>query len=368
MEKNYLSTIVLSRKLITLAGAMLILFALVVAWVEFRSPEAPQGSQTRESAPSQPRNAPIIAAATRPYQNDSSQVGKPTPVNPVSYHIRNEKVLNYGSAEGEIGMIRESGQTPVGPESFTIGNDGSILVADLVNQRVLFYSSNGSFLRSFKLPGIVLNDIAVDAQGNIYVYDHMHRTLSQYDMQGVPQGVLQIKPADIDTRGYFHVVDGSIYFADAATRDILIGTLGNNLLTAADTSLERITEGIHGASGRVYSVDLVKSEAFEVRAQDSTTLQATMQLKIPSPGIVSVTFVGEDANRCFYIQTERLVEDSVVLEVCALNAAGELLAVTKMPENDYALWTTKLLGVTPDGGIVQFLPQGIHAKLNVFTR
>ena len=351
-----------------LVGAMLILFALVVTWVGFRSTEAPQGSQTRESAPSQPRNAPTIAAAVRSYQNDSSRVSTTTSVNPVSYHIRDERVLNYGSAEGEIGMIRESGQTPIGPESFTIGNDGSILVADLVNQRVLFYASDGSFLRSLNLPGIVLNDIAIDAQGNVYVYDHTHRTLSQYDIHGTSQVVLQIQPADIYTRGYLHVVNNSIYFADAATRDILIGNLGNNLLTAADTSLERISDGIHGASGRVYSVGLVKSEAFEVRTQDSTTPQAAMQLKIPCPGIVSATFVGEDANLCFYIQTERLVEDSVVLEVCALNAAGELLAVTRMPENDYALWTTKLVGVALDGGIVQFLPQTIHAKLNVFTR
>ena len=348
--------------------AMLILFALGIAWLDFRSPEAPQSSQPRETAPNQSRNAHLISAAMRSHQINSGLIGTPTPARPVSYHIRLEKVLNYGRAEGEIGMIRGSGQTTLGPESFAIGNDGTILVADLVNQRLLFYSLDGRFLRTFELPGIVPNDIAVDAQGNFYVYDHMHRALSQYDLQGQTQGVLQFKPADIDTRGYLHVVNNSIYFADAAAHDVLIATLGNGLLTAPDTSLERITESIHGASGRVYSIDMVKREAVKVSASDPTASQPALQLEIPFPGIVSATFVGEDANRCFYLHTERLIDGSVVLEVCALNAAGELLAVTRMPENDYALWTAKLVAVTPDGEIVQFLPQRSHAKLNVFSR
>jgi hypothetical protein len=38
-----------------------------------------------------------------------------------------------------------------------------------------------------------------------------------------------------------------------------------------------------------------------------------------------------------------------------------------MPENDYALWTAKLVDVRPDGTIVQFLPQREQAKLNLFT-
>jgi len=286
----------------------------------------------------------------------------------VTYQLREEKILNYGSAEGEIGMIRGSGQSPVGPESFAIDSDGSTVVADLVNQRVLFYSSDGSFLRGFALQGIVLNDIAVDAQGNVYVYDQMHSALSKYDMQGSPQQVLQINSPDIETRGYIHVVNDSIYLADAATRDVLIASISGGLLTAVDTSLDRTTEGIHGESGRVYSVDLVKGAALKVSARGPTESQATLQLEIPCPGIVSATFVGEDVNRCFYIQIESLAGESVALEVCALNATGELLAVIRMPENNYALWTTKLVAVRPDGGIVQFLPQGGHAKLTLFSR
>jgi hypothetical protein len=38
-----------------------------------------------------------------------------------------------------------------------------------------------------------------------------------------------------------------------------------------------------------------------------------------------------------------------------------------MPENDYAIWTAKLVDVGADGTIVQFLPQRDQAKLNLFV-
>ena len=90
-------------------------------------------------------------------------------------------------------------------------------------------------------------------------------------------------------------------------------------------------------------------------------------LDIPWPGIVSARFVGEDDACRFYIQTERLEDDRVVLEVLAFSATGERLAVIQMPENDYAIWTAKLVDVRGDGALVALLPQQDQAKLNLFT-
>ena len=57
----------------------------------------------------------------------------------------------------------------------------------------------------------------------------------------------------------------------------------------------------------------------------------------------------------------------IVLEVLAFSPTGEQLATTRMPENDYAVWTAKLVDVRADGTIVQFLPQRDQARLNLFT-
>jgi hypothetical protein len=85
------------------------------------------------------------------------------------------------------------------------------------------------------------------------------------------------------------------------------------------------------------------------------------------PGIVSARYAGEDQVQRFYVQTERLEGTNIVLEVLAFSPSGEQLATTRMPENDYVIWTAKLVDVRADGAIVQFLPQRDQAKLNLFT-
>jgi hypothetical protein len=206
-----------------------------------------------------------------------------------------------------------------------------------------------------------------DAQGRVYVYDQVRRSLHQYDAQGTPQGALDLSPADIDTRGYFHIAGNSVYFADAAARDVLVGTLQDGVLTPADKALQRTTDGIHGDSGRIYSMSLDKGQALRLQMRDSAAESVARSMEVPLAGIVAARFAGEDQAQRFYVQTERLAGSSIVLEVLAFSPTGEQLATTRMPENDYAIWTAKLVEVGTDGTIVQFLPQLEQAKLNLFT-
>ena len=279
-----------------------------------------------------------------------------------------QRVLKYGGVEGELGMVHEPEQAPVGPESFAIGKDGNILVADVVNQRIAVYAGDGNYLRSIELPGLALGDVMSDAQGRVYVYDQVRRTLHQYDADGTPRSTLNLNPKDIDTRGYFHLSGGAVYFADAAVRDVLVAVVRDGVLVAPDQATQRTTDGIHGASGRIYSMSLEAGQALEVQVREPGAQSTARTLQVPLPGIVSARYAGEDAAQRFYVQTERLGEGtSIVLEVLTFSPAGELLATTQMPENDYALWTAKLVDVRPDGTIVQFLPQREQAKLNLFT-
>ena len=278
-----------------------------------------------------------------------------------------QTILKYGRREGEVGMVNEKEQPPVGPESFAIGKDGSILVADVVNRRIEVYSSSGTYLRAIALPGIALGDVTTDAQGRVYVYDQVRHSLHLYDAQGTQQSELGLSPADIDTRGYFHVAGNSVYFADAAERDVLVATSQDGVLTPANKALERTTDGIHGDSGRIYSMSLEKRQALRLEVRDPATQSATRSLEVPLPGIVSARYAGEDQAQQFYVQTERLDGASIVLEVLVFSPTGEHLATTRVPENDYAVWTAKLVDVGADGTIVQFLPQHYQAKLNLFT-
>ena len=264
-------------------------------------------------------------------------------------------------------MVSEKGQPPVGPESFAVGKDGSILVADVVNERVVVYSNNGTYLRSIDLPGIALGDVITDEQGRVYVYDQVRRALHQYDTDGTPRGTLDLNSKDIDTRGYFHVAGNAVYFADAAVRDVLVATVQDGVLVAPDKSVERTTEGIHGESGRIYSMSVDKGQALRLQVRDWAALAVAQELHVQLPGIVSARYAGEDQARRFYVQTERLDGANIVLEMLAFSPAGEQFTTTRMPENDYAIWTAKLVDVRTDGTIVQFLPQRDQARLNLFT-
>ena len=286
---------------------------------------------------------------------------------PTSGQPSTQRILKYGHAAGEIGMVIGKEQSPVGPESFAVGKDGTILVADVVNQRVVVYSSNGAFLRSMDLPGIALGDVMTDGKGRVYVYDQVTRALHLYDADGTPRNTLNLNPADIDTRGYFHVSGNAVYFADAAERDVLVATLQDGALVAPGQSLARTTDGIHGESGRIYSMSLDKGQALRLQVRDPGAQPAIHLTQVPVPGIVSARYAGEDETQRFYVQTERLVGKKVVLEVVAFTPTGEPLATTQMPENDYAIWTAKLVDVAADGTIVQFLPEQDQAKLNFFT-
>jgi hypothetical protein len=343
-----------------LAVVVLLSLILFLAW------KASKPAHSRQTA-----SRLEMGAATRnalgQQPSDQPSTGGRASVRSTGGQLSAQAVLKYGRAEGEIGMIHEREQPPVGPESFAVSKDGGILVADVVNQRVAVYSSDGAYLRSINLPGIALGDVIADKQGRVYVYDQVRRALHQYDTDGTARGTLALNPKDIDTRGYFHIAGNAVYFADAACRDVLVATVQDGALVAADKSAERTTEGIHGESGRIYSMSLDQGQALRLQVQDPGGQAGARTLRVPLPGIVSARFAGEDeAQRC-YVQTERLDGTRIVLEVLTFSPAGERLAVTRMPENDYAIWTAKLVDVRADGAIVQFLPQKDQAKLNLFT-
>lgn len=343
-----------------LMGAVILPLVIFLVWIGLRRVHPTQAAPLHEPSAGATRNASLHPSNRGPA--DAPTAGRAAP-----YQLSVQSVLKYGRAEGEIGMVSGKGQPPVGPESFAVGKDGGILVADVVNQRVVVFSNNGTFLRSIDLPGIALGDVTTDEQGRVYVYDQVRHSLHQYDAQGTPQSALGLSAADIDTRGYFHVAGNSVYFADAAARDVLVATLQDGVLTPADKALERTTDGIHGESGRIYSMSVDKGRALRLQLRDPAAQSVARILEVPLPGIVSARYAGEDQAQRFYVQTERLAGTSVVLEVLAFSPSGEQLAATRMPENDYAIWTAKLVDVGADGTIVQFLPQLDQAKLSLFA-
>jgi hypothetical protein len=148
---------------------------------------------------------------------------------------------------------------------------------------------------------------------------------------------------------------------------VLVATLQDGLLAApSGKASERTTDGIHGESGGIYSISVVKGQTLQVRVRVPAQSDGPT-LEVPLPGIVAARYAGEDEAGRFYVQTERLDGTIVVLEVLAFSPGGGLLGAIRMPQNDYAIWTAKLVDVAADGTIVQFLPEPEQARLNLFA-
>jgi hypothetical protein len=348
-----------------LATAILLPLVLFFAWLAARQ-TGPGESVAQPVSVTPLEEKPRSAASIKP--GDQRPATAPAALQTAAPRLKTRRILRYGEGPGELGVVRAPEMAPIGPESFALARNGNILVADPVNQRIQVYAADGTFLRSVELPGVSLNDVMTDAQDRFYVFDQDHHTLHQYDARGTPLGALQLDPADIDTRGYFHLVGDAVYFADAAVRDVLVATIQDGRLVLPDPSAERHTDGIHAGSGRVYSLSVTKWQNLQLQIRDAPGHSAAQHVSVAIPDIVSACYVGEDQSRRFYVQVERWIEDRVALEVLTFSAAGERLPALRLPENDYALWTTKLMDVATDGTIVQFLPQAEQAQINLFSQ
>lgn len=275
-----------------------------------------------------------------------------------------QRVMAYGSGPGEIGMRRVPGETPVGPESYAIGPDGNILIADLVNQRIVVCSPDGSYLREVEVPGVTLNDLAVDTNGTVILYDQREHRLYAGDTAAGFTNSLTLNPREIDTRGHFHVVGDAVYFADAATRDVLVAKLAGTELHNPEPAAQRRFTGIHSADGALYEVSIKRGESVQVRIADPAQ-STSRELELPLTDVVAARFIGSDRAGRFFLSTERLESGGVSLELIGVGADGAPVERTGLPDNDYAVWTAKLIESSPDGRIVQFVPGEENAKLNL---
>ena len=76
----------------------------------------------------------------------------------------------YGDGTQQVGRIAGKGDlAPSGPSSFDVGPDGSIQVADWVNGRLQVFDAEGSYRRSAALPFDEPMDVAIGAQGQVYL-------------------------------------------------------------------------------------------------------------------------------------------------------------------------------------------------------
>jgi hypothetical protein len=208
------------------------------------------------------------------------------------------------------------------------------------------------------------NDVVIDKNGYVYVYDSTHKKLYQYNNKGYLRSSVTIDIGSSTNVGPMHIVRDEIFIRNTRQEDQRIGRIKKGELeaVATDNSAKTRQSGIVGLSRNRYLVKLQKLKKGEISILNSSgTLIKTID--VPLAGIVSIVFLQEDRTGNIYVQTERLDKGKIVLEIIKHNAAGNNITTIPITDNDYESWMIKLLTVDERGNIYQFIPQKEKGQL-----
>jgi hypothetical protein len=259
-----------------------------------------------------------------------------------------------------------------GPESFSCDAAGNLLVADTVRNRIQVYSPSGAYVRSIALGNSVLcNDIATDDHGNIFVFDDVAYRLVSYSTVGTEQSSLSIPHRLWGSRGPLHLVNDTIYAAADDQRDVPLAVVKDGILVPIETDQTNkvpfVTgKGLYGSDGKRYSIDLMRYLQIHIEVVDAQTIVCIVDL--PLEGVVSASFLGVTRNGNFFIQTERTEGEGVKLAAHQFSSDGKLLATSDFPENDYGIWSIKLLCIDAKGTLWQVIPSSMHMKIRGYVQ
>jgi hypothetical protein len=269
-----------------------------------------------------------------------------------------ENSFSYGSGAKDIGVINKGEGAYTGPASFCTGSDGTLYIADTVNNKIKIYSPEGKFLSEISLKGEGPNDISVDKNGAIYIYD-LNGTLYQYDNSGKSIAQIAMDESRWDTLGPMHVVGNQIFARVNSAGDMLLATIENGKvqLPAKDSqeSSEVVEQGVKGATtGNRYTAILnEEARGAEVKI---TTQSSGSTAFIPLQDIVSAEVLGEDRDANFYVKTETDKNNEIQVEVTKFDSSGTYVGTLSIPGNDYAFWSIRTLTVNEEGVIDQLMP------------
>lgn len=269
-----------------------------------------------------------------------------------------ENIISYGSGPKEIGVINEGEGALAGPASFHTGSDGTLYLADTVNNKIKIYSSSGKFLSEISLKGKGPNDIIVDKNGAIYVYD-LNGSLYQYDKTGNPVSEIAMDESRWDTLGPMHIVNNQVFARVNGVGDRLLATIEDGKIQMPPEDLQESSEvvepGVEGATtGNRYTA-VLNDKARGAEVEIASPLGRSTAF-IPLQNIVSAEVLGEDRYANFYVKTEADQNNEIQVEVSKFDSSGVYSGTLSIPGKDYAFWSIKTITVNEEGMINQMMP------------
>jgi len=176
-------------------------------------------------------------------------------------NYKKEVVLNLkrGKGPGEIGYYKDGPEDGeglrFGPDSFEITDDGTILILDTRNKRMICFNDDGQVVNEFPIHGT--GETLLDDQGNLYINYGSKNTILVYSHDGRLQKKIIYANTGLTSYNLW-MRNGKLYLYDSVfeinKNDIKMGELGEEIIPA---TLRKITKEEHPrykgqATGKYY--------------------------------------------------------------------------------------------------------------------
>ncbi len=130
---------------------------------------------------------------------------------------------------GDVGGVAQGGENLFyGPRDIAVDANGDVYVTDTGNKRVVKFSASGQYLGQWGGTGVEVGQfmepvgLAVDSQGNFYVADTWNRRIQKFDRNWVPvaqwpfvgwegESVVNKPYLDVDGQGNLYITDPEMF-------------------------------------------------------------------------------------------------------------------------------------------------------------
>jgi hypothetical protein len=276
--------------------------------------------------------------------------------------------IGWGVGLGQIGLQQGPELETVGPTTFALDAFGNIYLYDFVNKRVAKFDSTGKWVADLGT-GLVCSSFCVDNSGNLYLLDVDSHLVRVYSAKGEFNREIKIDSSIELVEGYAQKI-----YIDSA-QNLVVNRVDQQVHPIASlsasglktiSSADQVKGGRQGYLGKAdknryrmmwqdkHHADIIISDGIANNAVGSIAMQTNDNLG-------AVLYLGQDTAGNIYTEIERTdAKDILHLEVWKYNPARKLVDTLEVP-NDYFSTVYKKLELDDTGNIYQMQtkPEGV---------
>lgn len=312
---------------------------------------APEGPERVDAgAATSPASTPSRTGQVAFTMREDGGVHQPKMAGTVRFRAR------WGAGPGELGRSLPQEGNPEAPMSFAPAPDGSLVVLDQVNGRLVRVAADGS-TREVALGQRAPQDVVVAHDGTLAVLDRLgDRDVALYGPDGAALGTLPLAGAGLPDPGAVTglFVDGDRLYAEREHGQLVhVGDVHGAAAPTRDELQGRPTRDgrytlfagiIDRGAGRLFLAE---------NARPSGANRFTRELDLPRP-VLSIALLDSDLRGTLYLAA--LLDDASAppeLELlCAAEADGHLLGDVPLPANTGPEETFRDLAALDSGGVL----------------